>query len=125
MLAEGACLAAGVLSAYVWVLLQDGAGPRAHTVAFVALVLIHPMQALHCRSVSRPWWRLPRNRLVWIALGVLVAVQWGAVAWPPLAGLLGSVPLAPADWLVVAVAVAWPVMLLEAVKLARRPRATA
>jgi hypothetical protein len=41
---------------------------------------------------------------------------------PPLAGLLGSVRLAPADWLVVAVAIAGPVMLLEAIKSARTPR---
>ena len=40
----------------------------------------------------------------------------GAVTWPPLAGLLGSVPLAPGDWLAVAVAVVWPVALLEAIK---------
>jgi P-type Ca2+ transporter type 2C len=122
MLAEGACLAAGVLSAYGWVVFQAGAGPHANTVAFVALVLIHPMQALHCRSVSRPWWRLPRNRLIWAALGVLLAVQWGAVTWPPLAGLLGSVSLAPSDWGGVAVAVVWPVMLLEALKGANRER---
>jgi magnesium-transporting ATPase (P-type) len=104
------------------VLFQAGAGPRANTVAFVAVVLIHPMQALHCRSVSQPWWRLPPNRLIWIALGVLLAVQWGAVSWPPLAGLLGSVPLAPGDWVGVAVAVVWPVMLLEALKGAKSGR---
>ncbi|HEU4368350.1 MAG TPA: cation-transporting P-type ATPase [Methylomirabilota bacterium] len=122
ILAEGACLAAGVLSAYGWVLLQEGPGPRAHAVAFVALVLVHPMQALHCRSAGTPWWRLPPNPLVWAALGVLVAVQWGAVSWPPLAGLLGSAPLAAGDWLLVGAAVVWPVALLEAIKSPRRER---
>jgi Ca2+-transporting ATPase len=116
MLTEAAGLAAGVLSAYGWVLLQEGPGPRAHTVAFVALVLIHPLQALHCRSVRLPWWRLPRNPLVWLALAVLVAVQWCAVSWAPLAGLLGVVPLAAGDWLVIALACLWPVVLLEALK---------
>jgi Ca2+-transporting ATPase len=116
MLGEAACLAAGVASAYLWVVFQEGAGPRAHTLAFVVLVLIHPLQALHCRSESEPWWRLPPNRLVWAALATLVAVQWCAVSWPPLAGLLGSVPLSAADWAVAAVAVAWPVTLLELVK---------
>jgi magnesium-transporting ATPase (P-type) len=81
--------------------------------AFVALVLIHPLQALHCRSLDRPWWRLPPNPLVGVALLVLVAVQWCAVSWAPLAGLLGAVPLAAGDWLVVALACAWPVALLE------------
>jgi hypothetical protein len=45
MLGEAACLTAGVASAYLWVVLQEGAGPRAHTLAFVVLVLIHPLQA--------------------------------------------------------------------------------
>ena len=116
MLLEAACLAAGVLSAYVWVVLQEGPGPRAHTVAFVALVLIHPFQALHCRSERAFWWRLPPNRLVWASMLALVAVQWVAVTWPPLAGLLGTVPLAAGDWLVAAAAVLWPVGLLEATK---------
>jgi Ca2+-transporting ATPase len=119
MLLEAACLAAGVLSAYVWVVLQEGVGPRAHTVAFVALVLIHPFQALHCRSEHARSWRLPPNHLVWAALIVLVLVQWGAVAWPPLAALLGTVPLGARDWLLVAGAVLWPIGLLEATK---RPR---
>jgi len=119
MLAEAACLAAGVLSAYLWVVFQAGVGPRAHTVAFVALVLVHPLQALYCRSAREVWWRLPPNRLVWVSLVVLVAVQWGAVAWPPLASLLGTVPLAAGDWALIAVAVAWPVALLEAVKRRR------
>jgi Ca2+-transporting ATPase len=122
MLAEGVALAAGVLSAYVWVLAQDGPGPRAHAVAFVALVLIHPLQALHCRSLDRPWWRLPANPLVWVALGVLVAVQWCAVSWAPLARLLGSVPLTAGDWLVVAGACVWPVALLETLKARGRSK---
>jgi Ca2+-transporting ATPase len=116
ILIEGACLAAGVLSAYAWVVLQTGPGPRAHTVAFVALVLVHPLQALHCRSTSRHWWRLPPNHLVWGALAVLVAVQWCAVSWSPLTRLLGTVPLSAGDWLVVTAAVVWPVALLEAFK---------
>ncbi|HSE92903.1 MAG TPA: cation-transporting P-type ATPase, partial [Methylomirabilota bacterium] len=116
MLMEAAWLAAGVLSAYFWIVLQEGPGPRAHTVAFVALVLIHPFQALHCRSERVFWWRLPPNRLVWASMLALVAVQWLAVTWPPLAGLLGAVPLTAGDWLVTIVAVLWPVSLLEATK---------
>ena len=117
MLAEGACLAVGVLSAYLWVVFQHGVGPRAHTVAFVALVLVHPLQALHCRSEHAVWWRLPVNRLVWVALVVLIGVQWAAVAWPPLSVLLGTASLSIGDWLVIAVATVWPVALLEAIKL--------
>ena len=120
ILVEGAVLAAGVLSAYLWVFLEEGAGPRANTVAFVALVLIHPLQAMNCRSERVGWWRLPRNALVWASLVVLVVVQWCAISWPPLARLLGTSSLRGADWIVIAAAVCWPVLILEATKVRRR-----
>jgi hypothetical protein len=122
MLAEGACLAAGVLSAYAWVVLQEGQGPRAHTVAFVALVLVHPLQALDCRSAGERCGCCRRT-----GSSGSRSASWspcsGAVSWPPLAGLLSGVPLAAGDWLAVAVAVVWPVALLEALKTrpAREP----
>src|SRR5262249_5336978 len=81
MLAEGPWLAAGVLSAYLWVIWQAGAGPRATTMAFMALVLIHPFQAMNCRSEQFGWWRLPSNPLTWIALVTLVGLQWLSISW--------------------------------------------
>jgi Ca2+-transporting ATPase len=119
MLAEGLVLAAGVLSAYFWVIAQEGPGARANTIALVALVLIHPWQAMYCRSEDRPWWRLPPNALTWIALVTLVGVQWLAVGWEPLAMLLRTQPLSVVDWTVVALAVTWPMLVLEATKAAR------
>jgi magnesium-transporting ATPase (P-type) len=85
------------------------------------MVLIHPFQALACRSETVGWWRLPPNPLVWLAVVVLAGVQWLTVAWPPLAGLLHTAPLAPGDWLVVGAAALTPVALLEAAKAWRRP----
>jgi len=123
MLAEGGLLAAGVLSGYLWGAWQEGPGPRANTIAFVALVLIHPFQALACRSETVGWWRLPPNRLVWLALVVLAGVQWLTVSWTPLATLLRTAPLGPADWLAVTLAVVWPVALLEGAKTMRTGRA--
>jgi Ca2+-transporting ATPase len=119
MLAEGALLAAGVLSAYLWAVWQEGPGPRATTLAFVAVVLIHPFQAMNCRSDRLGWWRLPPNPLVWVALGALVGIQWLAVSWTPLGALLGAVPLAAADWLLVTGAVLWPVVVMESIKRLR------
>jgi Ca2+-transporting ATPase len=116
MLGEGAWLAAGVLSAYLWVIWRAGPGPRATTMAFMALVLIHPFQAMNCRSERFGWWRLPSNRLSWIALVTLVGLQWLAISFAPLSRLLGTVPLAPADWLVLAAGVLWPVVGMEIVK---------
>jgi len=116
ILLEGALLAAGVLSAYMWAASQDGPGPRASTMAFVAIVLIHPFQAMHCRSLRMPWWRLPVNPLSWMSLVVLALLQWAAVGYLPMNRLLGTEPLGLSDWAVVSAAVLWPVALVEAAK---------
>jgi len=119
MLAEGALLSAGVLGAYLWAVGQEGPGPRAASIAFVALVLLHPFQAIYCRSDHVGWWRLPPNGLTWAALAVLGGAQWAAVSWTPLARLLGTVSLSAGDWGVVALWVLGPVVVLEALKTAR------
>ena len=87
---------------------------------FLALVLVHPLQAINCRSERESWWRLPPNRLAWLSLAVLVAAQWWAISWDPLARLLGTIELSAGDWLLVALAVTWPVLTLEGVKWRRR-----
>jgi Ca2+-transporting ATPase len=128
ILMEGALLAAGVLGPYLWAVWQEGPGPRATTIAFVALVLIHPFQAMHCRSDRLGWWRLPPNRLLWGSLLVLVGLQWLATSWPPLVRLLGTVSLAASDWLTLTAAILWPVLLLELLKgrrVSARARQTA
>jgi Ca2+-transporting ATPase len=116
MLVEGFVLAAGVLSAYFWITWWYGPGARANTVALVALVLIHPLQAMYCRSDEYPWWRLPFNGLTWIALVTLLIAQWLAVSWGPFATLLRTQSLSLIDWATVAVAVTWPTIVLESVK---------
>ena len=93
--------------------------------AFVALVLIHPLQAMHCRSERLGWWRLPPNFLVPLSLVVLLALQWLATGWAPLARILGTVPLVGGDWLVLVTAVLWPVGVLEGIKAWRRRSRTA
>ena len=122
MLAEGLVLAAGVLTAYFWIVWQEGAGARANTAALVALVLIHPLQAMYCRSDRLPWWQLPPNALTWAALVVLVGVQWLAVSWGPLGVLLRTQPLSLIDWATVVLAVTWPMIVLEGSKMARARR---
>jgi hypothetical protein len=56
---------------------------------------------------------------VWLALLALAGVQWLAVSWAPLAGLLHTVRLSGRDWLLVTGAVLWPVLAMEAAKLRR------
>jgi Ca2+-transporting ATPase len=116
ILAEGALLAAGVLGTYLWTVWQDGPGASAGTMAFMALVLIHPFQAMSCRSERLNWWQLRPNPWIPLSLLALFALQWLAIEWGPLARLLGTQPLTGIDWLVLASGVLWPVALLEAFK---------
>src|SRR6266545_508490 len=122
ILPAGALIAAGVLSAYLWVVWQAGSGPRASTMAFMAVVLIHPFQAMNCRSERLGWWRLPSNPWIWVALLALVSLQWLSVAAPTLSRLLSTAPLAMTDWAVLAAGVLWPVVLMELVKGIRSRR---
>jgi Ca2+-transporting ATPase len=117
---QGVVLAAGVLSAHWVVVWRDGPGAHASTVAFAALMLVHPLQAMQCRSRRLPWWRLTPNPLNWGALVSLIGLLWLAVSLAPLAGLLGTVPLSAGDAFLVGAAALWPVMLLEAQKAWRR-----
>jgi len=47
---------------------------------------------------------------------VLLGLQLLAVSWTPLAALLGTTPLSGRDWMVIACAAIWPVILLEVLK---------
>jgi hypothetical protein len=49
-------------------------------------------------------------------------VQWLAVSWTPLVSLLRSHALSAGDWVLVALAVAWPMMVLEGLKVWRGRR---
>jgi Ca2+-transporting ATPase len=120
ILGEGGLLAAGVLSAYLWVVWHAGVGAHASTMAFTALVLVHPFQAMNCRSDRLGWWELPPNPLIPLSLVALFALQWVAIEWAPLARLLQTAPLGDGDWLVLAVSVLWPVATLEGIKAWRR-----
>ena len=116
ILGEGALLAAGVLGTYLWVVWNEGPGAPAATMAFMGLVLIHPFQAMSCRSTRLNWWQLPPNPWIPLSLMALLALQWMAVELGPLASLLGTASLTGADWLVLAFGVLWPVVVLEALK---------
>ena len=71
---------------------------------------------MHCWSERTTWWRLPVNPLSWMAVVVLVALQWAAVGHPSMNHLQGTELLALSDWGVVTIAVLWPVAAGEAAK---------
>jgi P-type Ca2+ transporter type 2C len=112
-----------VLGVYLYAVACYGSGSRASTVAFLTVVLVQPLQAMHCRSAHVAVWRLASNRLLAVSLVALSLIQWAAVSWQPLAALLGTVPLSGADWLVSAVGILCPVLVLEILKTRQRARA--
>lgn len=119
MLVEGVLLSAGALTAYMWGIWQYGVGARASTLAFLTLVLLHPFQALNCRSQSTVWWRLPSNPLIWMSVAILAIVQWLAIAPTPLAAVLHTAPLSTVDWLLATACAVWPPAAMQLAKLLR------
>jgi Ca2+-transporting ATPase len=117
ILGEGALLAAGVLGIFLWTIWVEGPGAPAGTMAFTALVLVHPFQAMSCRSERLSWWQLRPNPWIPLSLLALLLLQWLAIEWGPLAQLLGTRPLTGGDWLVLSAGVLWPAALLEAIKV--------
>ncbi|HEX3177605.1 MAG TPA: cation-transporting P-type ATPase [Methylomirabilota bacterium] len=116
MLVEGMLLSAGALSTYVWGIWLYGVGSHAGTLPFLTLVLLHPLQALNCRSQSTVWWRLPPNRLIWASMATLAVVQWLAIAPTPLAAILKTSPLSSGDWTIAMAGAVWPVAAMQLVK---------
>jgi len=113
MLLEGMLLSAGALSAYVWGIWHYGVGAHAGTLAFLTLVLLHPFQALNCRSQTTVWWRLPANRLIWASVATLAIAQWAAIAPTPLAAILETAPLSGGDWVAATACAVWPVAVMQ------------
>ena len=116
-----ALITLATLAAYVWGL---GAGDpaRAVTIAFMTLGLAQlfhlgnarargPVLALR-RATANPW--------ALAALPLVIALQLLAVYWQPLAGVLRTVPLSGADWLVVFGLSAVPAVVGQAVSAVRR-----
>ena len=65
---------------------------------------------------------MPPNGLSWLAARRPLGLQWMAVSVPPLSRLLGTAPLDGGDWLILLVAVLWPVVMLEGAKFRRARR---
>ena len=75
------CWRPGCSAPILWTVWREGPVPSAgHLVAFTALVLIHPFQAMSCRSERLNWWQLrPNPCLVPLSLLALFALQWLAI----------------------------------------------
>jgi Ca2+-transporting ATPase len=101
MLFYAAFITGSTLLAYGWGL-RTGDPARAVTLAFVTLALAQLFHLGNARSRGPvlAWRRATANPWAVAAVPLVVALQILAVHWPPLADLLRTVPLTPAEWLV-------------------------
>jgi Ca2+-transporting ATPase len=118
---EGALIAATALGAYGIALARSGAGGPASTVAFSTLTAAQLLHALECRSETRSGLSGLRGSPALVgAVGATLALQIAAVTVPPLRRLLGTAPLAMADWAIVAGGAVLPLVMSEVTKGLRR-----
>lgn len=97
----------------------------ARTMAFTTLVLLQLFNALNARSDERSVFvGFFRNRWLWGALGLSVALQVVVVYLPALQPAFGTVGLTPGDWLVCAAAASSVLWLREGWKLVARMSAS-
>ena len=85
-------------------LLGDGDVTTARTLAFTTLVLAQIGNAFNARSsrlsvVTKPF----ENRVMWLSIGVTIALQVAVVHVPILGRAFDTAPLAPTDWLAAAI----------------------
>jgi Ca2+-transporting ATPase len=104
---DAAILSAATLSVHGLAVARHGAGPQATTIAFCTLTAAQLVHALGYRAGHSMGTRLPTLELT--VAGTL-AVHLAAMTASPLRRLLGTTPISPSDWLLVAGGVAVPLI---------------
>ena len=120
---QGALLAGLCLMAYGWSLERYGPGDHARTVALMSLIGCQVGHLFNCRSRTRSALEgLFRNRWLWLSLLLVGLLQGVAIGYAPLVEMLGTVTLTLVDLWVVGATVFVPILVVEAIKWAGRPR---
>jgi Ca2+-transporting ATPase len=120
---QGMMLAVVALAAYGWALRMYGEGAHARTIALTALVAVQLGHVFNCRSrVVSALDGLFDNLHIWAAAATVVGLQVVAIAFAPLARLLGLTQLASADLAVVLACVLLPIAIVEVQKMFGRAR---
>lgn len=118
---QAVMLAAITLWIYAWALRTYGGGAHARTVALIALVGVQIGHTFNCRSRIRSAFHdLTRNPYLWLSTGIVIALQTTAIAFAPLANILGLVPISRADAIAFGVAVLAPIAIVEIQKFVAR-----
>ena len=111
--AFGATMTAGTLAVY-WVGMRSGEAPRALTLAFTTFVLFQFFNVFNVRAETGSAFNRHffGNRMLWLALTAVLALQVIVVHWAPAQAIFDTTHLSAADW-ALAAAVASSVLLLE------------
>ncbi|GGI08152.1 cation-translocating P-type ATPase [Egicoccus halophilus] len=117
LLLSGGVMAAGTLGVFGWTLRTSGDEAVAGTLAFTTFVLFQFGNALNARAERTTVFsrHTLRNRHLWVALAVVLALQVLAVQVPVVGQFVGTVPLTARAW-AVAAAVATTVVIVEEVR---------
>jgi Ca2+-transporting ATPase len=103
---DAAILSVATLGVHGLAVARHGAGPQATTIAFCTLTAAQLVHALGYRA-GHSRGRLPALELT---VGGTLAVHLAAMTASPLRRLLGTTPISPSDWLLVAGGVAVPLI---------------
>ena len=121
----GVVMATGTLAVFAWALQArpDDGGAFATTMAFTTFVLFQFINALNSRTEQMSVFsrHTLRNGKLWLALGVVLALQALAIHVPVVGGIVDVVPLGWRHWLLAA-ATACSLLVVEELRklLARR-----
>ncbi len=118
---QGLLLALVSLGAYIWALDTYGEGAHARTVALFSLIGAEVAHVFNCRSRTKSafesFWA---NPFIFAAIALMFVLQLAAYSIPPLALALDLVAPNVQDWIVIALSIATPLIVVETVKLAVR-----
>ena len=106
---DASILAGTTLAAHAVGLARYGAGPRATSVAFSTLTASQLVHALTYRSQRSG----AGSRVLLGTVAATLGLQVGAMALPPLRGILGLTPLGLGDWTLVGAGAALPFVVNE------------
>jgi Ca2+-transporting ATPase len=109
----GVIMMIGTLGVFWWGL-QTGSEKHAQSLAFTTFVLFQVFNAFNARVAKNTTFNVNffRNRVLWISLAGVVALQVLAVQWTAANGIFNVEKLSFADWML-ATAVASSVLILE------------
>jgi Ca2+-transporting ATPase len=87
----------------------------------MSLVGVQLGHMFNCCSRTRSAFDGPfRNAFIWAAIAIVIALQLLAVYLAPLARVLQSVHLTSTDWIVVAISIVAPIIIVEVTKVFAR-----